>query len=139
MIFLDTGFYFAILFAKDENHNRAQELLLEITEKKYGAIFTSDFVLDESMTLVNSRTKGMRKVLLGKMTSLFIGPQPIANLIMIQKSMLNNIIKIQLKYTEPSRVISFTDASNIFLCQKFRIENIISFDDHYNGILSNIR
>ncbi len=138
-IFLDTGFYFALLSKKDKNHIRAQELLEEIAEGRYGRICTSNFVFDESMTLINVRTKGTRKDLLEKMSSLFLGIEPIADLIAVEDQWLQEIVNLQIKMTKNGNSISFTDCSNIILCQKRNLTKIVSFDGHYNGLLTQIQ
>lgn len=138
-IFLDTGFYFALLSKRDKFHQRAQEILIELENRKYGIPFSSDYVLDESMTLLNIRTKGLRKDLLQKMLSLFIGSQQIAKLLIIRYEWLEKISQIQIKFTKKNKILSFTDASNIFLCELYGITNIVSFDEHYEGILTQIK
>lgn len=138
-IFLDTGFYFALLAIKDTNHSRAQFLLNELSEGIYGQIYTSDFVFNESMTLINVRTKGERKDLLEKMKSLFLGEGPIAKMIKIESQLFDEIADLQIKTTKKEDPISFTDCSNIVLCQKRKLPMIISFDEHYKGFLTRIQ
>ncbi len=138
-IFIDTGFYFALLAKKDTNHNRAEILLNELSEGIYGQIFTSDFIFDESMTLINVRTRGDRKDLLERMKSLFLGEEPIAKMITIDTQLLDEIVNLQIKLTRKDEPISFTDCSNIIICQKRKIYKIISFDSHYKGFLTQIQ
>ena len=138
-IFVDTGFYFALLATKDAKHSRAQFLLNELSEGIYGQIYTSDFVFDESMTLINVRTKGERTDLLEKVKSLFLGEYPIAKMIMIESQLFDEIANLQIKITKKDDPLSFTDCSNIILCQKRKLFKIISFDGHYKGILTQIQ
>ncbi|OLS25496.1 MAG: VapC ribonuclease [Candidatus Heimdallarchaeota archaeon LC_3] len=138
-IFCDTGFYFAILFSKDPDHQRAISILQDIAEKKFGNIFTSDYVYDEVMTLVNARMKGKRIDLLDKMSSLLISEEPIAKMIKIEKEWLEEIKNIQKKYSNQKRVLSYTDASNIYLCKKERIQKIVSYDKNFEGIIEMIK
>ena len=117
-IFLDTGFYFALISKKDEYNGRAQEILIELSNDTYGKIFSSNFIFDECMALLNIRTKGIRKDLLTKMASFFIGTQPIAKLVSIKSEWLEEIVQTQIKMTVKQNPLSFTDASNIFVCKK---------------------
>ena len=98
-IFLDTGFYYALLSKKDKNHKRAREILKEVAEGLYGRICTSNFVFDESMTLINVRTNGNRKDLLEKMSSLFLGTEPIAEMVAVENQWLQEIVYLQIKIT----------------------------------------
>ncbi|TFF85849.1 MAG: PIN domain-containing protein [Promethearchaeota archaeon] len=137
-IFLDTGFYFALLSKKDINHKRSQEILIKIGEGIYGRICTSNFVFNESMTLLNVRTRGNRKDLLEKMSVLFLGSEPIAEMIKMENNWLQEIVDLQIKITKGGNPISFTDCSNIIICQKLNLTKIVSFDSHYDGFLTKI-
>ena len=134
-IFLDTGFYFSLIWKKDKKHHRAQEIFQEVGKGMFGAIFTSDFVLDESLTLMNIRTYGKRLDLVEKVYDLFMGQEPLAELIKVPKIWIKDIFAVQRKLTTAKDPISFTDASNIILCQKHGIKNIVAFDGHFKGFL----
>jgi len=138
-IFLDSCFYFALLAKKDVHHQRAQTLWQEIAIGTYGKIYSSDYVLDESLTLLNIRTHGKRTDLLLKMNALFLGIKPLASLIKIEPNWLEEISKLQLKLTKDNEPVSFTDASNIVACKKNQISHIISFDGHFEGLLDQIK
>lgn len=135
-IFLDTGFYFALLAKKDKNHTRSENLLKLLIEHNFGRVYTSDYVLNESMTLINVRTHGIRPDLLKKMASYFLGSYAIANLIKVDPMYYEEIITLQKKITKANDPVSFTDASNLILCKNLGITNIITFDDHYKGYLN---
>jgi len=135
-ILLDTGFYFGLLSINDEHHQKSQSILKVLIKKKYGRIYTSNYILDEALTLINIRTKGKRLDLLEKMKNLFLGPLSIANLLSIENSWLESIYNLQKKISVPGDPVSFTDASNIILCQNYEIKNIVSFDGHFSGFLN---
>jgi uncharacterized protein len=137
-VFLDTGFYFALLAEKDENHERSKEILVELVDGHYGAIYTSDYVLDEAMTLINARTHGNRKDLLEKMQDYFLNDEPIAQLVNINHTWLSEIGQLQLTMTAENNPVSFTDASNVIACQRLEIPQIVAFDGHYHGYLNQI-
>ncbi|MCP4760692.1 MAG: type II toxin-antitoxin system VapC family toxin [archaeon] len=134
-IFLDTGFYFSLINKKDKYHHIAQELFKKMNTGIHGVIYTSDFILDEALTLINIRTYGKRNDLVEKMFNLFMGEEPIAKLIKVQEKWIYEIYSMQKRMTKPNNPLSFTDASNIILCNKLQIDKIISFDEHYRGIL----
>ncbi len=135
-ILLDTGFYFGLLSIKDQYHQQSQSIIKDLIKKKYGKIYTSNFILDESLTLINIRTKGKRLDLLEKMKKLFLGSLAIANLLSIENSWLDSIYNLQKKLSAPGDPVSFTDASNIVLCNNYEIKNIVSFDEHFSGFLN---
>jgi len=72
------------------------------------------------------------------MASLFIGSNTIARLLKVQIKWFDEIVKTQIETSKKGNPISFTDASSIVLCKKFNIPKIISFDSHFDGILTQI-
>ena len=56
-IFLDTGVVVAAHNTRDANHERAFEILREVRAGDHGTAYSSDFVLDEAVTLALVRTK----------------------------------------------------------------------------------
>ena len=134
-VFIDTGFYFALISNRDLKHPRSIELLQEMTEGNLGKIVTTDYIFDETMTLLNFRTQGKRIDLLLKMEQLFIGTDPLAEMHAINTEWFEEIGKMQREVIQEGNPFSFTDASNIICCQKRGIRNIISFDGQFKGIL----
>ncbi len=60
-IFLDTGVYVAFINKKDKNHDRALVLMKELASGKYGPGYTSDYVLDETLTVSLATTRRIDK------------------------------------------------------------------------------
>jgi predicted nucleic acid-binding protein len=73
------------------------------------------------------------------MRGLFLGSEPIAFLVSIERSWLDEIAAVQEKMTEEKRPVSYTEAANIVTCQKLKIPQIVSFDGHYEGHLQVIK
>ncbi|MHA1377844.1 MAG: hypothetical protein ACTSRG_05640 [Candidatus Helarchaeota archaeon] len=44
-------FFYVLKFKKDPNHTKANKILKEVAQKKFGSQFTSDYIIDELMTL----------------------------------------------------------------------------------------
>ncbi|RLF23417.1 MAG: DNA-binding protein [Thermoprotei archaeon] len=55
MIFIDTSAFYALEVEDDINHEQARSFLNELRKGKYGALLTSDYVLDETLTLLRIR------------------------------------------------------------------------------------
>lgn len=53
---VDTGVLVGYLNERDACHERADELMEELMEGAHGTPFVSDYVLDESYTLIQART-----------------------------------------------------------------------------------
>ncbi len=54
--FADTAFLVALKIADDYHHDRAEEIFADVLEDKYGTLLSSDYILDEAVTFVRSRT-----------------------------------------------------------------------------------
>ncbi len=137
-IIVDTGFYFALMISKDKYHEKAKKGFQEMMEGKYGKCYTTDYIMDESLTLINQRTQGKRKDLLEKMAKLFMHEEPVAELIKIEIDWIEEIIELQKKVTKDGKPISFTDCSTIIGAKKRKIGYIATFDEHFKGFLRNI-
>ena len=55
MIFMDTSAFYALEVEGDVNHAVARRFLREIREGKHGVMVTTDYVLDETLTLLRIR------------------------------------------------------------------------------------
>ncbi len=62
MIFVDTGAFFAICFPKDPNHEKAATWLRSNLE----ALITTDYIIDEALTLLRARGQNHRAIRFGE-------------------------------------------------------------------------
>lgn len=138
-IFLDTGFYLGLIDPTDQNFNRSLELLKELQTGKFGQIFTSSFVMAESATLVASRTKKNSRAM-REIKNLFTGNEQIAIILRANEEIEKDSWEIfqKLNTQIKNQVISYVDCTNISFCRKYLLDNIVSFDPHYDGWLTRI-
>jgi uncharacterized protein len=140
-IFLDSGFYLGMIHLKDENHKRAIELLSEMRSGRFGQIYTSNHIMDETATLVAIRTL-KNTTAINKIRSYFSGDMQIASILRLEpneeEAAWNLFEKINRNSKDKSEIISFTDCTNIVCCQQYQIEFILSFDDHFDGWITRV-
>ena len=121
-IFLDTGFFFFFVDPNDTNNNRCVELLPTIQSGIYGQIFTSTYVISETLILTALRTKN-NSIILKKVINFLKGEDKIA--IIYQSSEINEqkSIDLFLKVNADSsyKPYSFVDCSNIIFCKEHLI------------------
>ncbi len=138
-IFLDTGFYIGLVHPKDDNYEKSQQLLRTLKTGVYGQLFTSNFIMAESATLVASRT-GNNIRAMHNIRELFLGSGQIAIILRlnadIEKDAWDLFQKINTE--KSSEVVSFVDCTNITLCRHYSLENILSFDSHFDGWITRI-
>ncbi|MBY9012069.1 MAG: type II toxin-antitoxin system VapC family toxin [Candidatus Lokiarchaeota archaeon] len=134
IIILDTNFLFALKSRKDQYHQRAYELLNEI-QKENSKYFTNNFILNETFTLAIYRSRGNLSFL-EQYINLFFGKDNFFQVIQSTQDEFVNIIEICKKYVTPKRLLSFADASLIYLYQKINADYLLSFDNHFDNILT---
>lgn len=134
IIILDTNFLFALKSKKDKYHERAYELFAEVN-KNQTKYFTNYFILNETFTLAINRSRGNLSFL-EQYISLFFGKDNFFQLIQNTPQEFVDIIEICKKYIAPKSLLSFADASLIYLYQKINADYLISFDSHFDHILT---
>ncbi len=133
-VLLDTGFLYALRKKKETNHALAAKALKEFDWKSEGPAITSDLVVNETYTLMNKRSSG-NPAALESLDQLFWGDDLFFLIITQFREDYRNIAEVLKKYTTPKRVLSFVDASLIYLANKFNYSIIFTFDSHFDGIL----
>jgi len=134
IIILDTSFLFAIKSKKDQYHERAYEIFNEFEEEnpKY---FTNYSIMNETLTLAVSRSHGNISFL-EKYIALFFGNDNFFQIFQNTPQEFPEIIEVFKKFVTSKRLLSFTDASLIYLYQKFNADYVVSFDSHFDNILN---
>ena len=138
-ILLDTGFYLGLTHPKDEYHEQSINLLTVLKTGKYGQVFTSNFIMAESATIVALRTKNNLQAI-QTIREFFFGTGQIAIMLRLNEDIEREIWPIFQKINTPpsKKVVSFVDCANIVLCRYYSIEHILSYDPHFDGFLSRI-
>lgn len=132
-VFIDTNIFVAARNKSDINHKRAVELLKKALMGEYGAMYTSDYIFDEAVTVALVRTKNPKIAIdIGN----FILSSRKLRILYVDNLILLKAWKIFKKYTE--RMLSFTDATSIALMNHYNIDYIMSFDTHFDSIVKRI-
>jgi len=136
-ILLDTSFLFALREKKDKNHLRASELFKELDGLDKNSLITNIFIVGETYTLMNSRTHN-NKAAIENLDSLFWGEKNFFTIKYFSQEEIIQISSILNKYSTSKRILSFADASIIFLNTILKCKGVISFDIHFDGILGRL-
>ncbi len=124
MIFIDTGAFISRYITKDQYHKPSVKFWDKI--KKSGEpLFTSNFVLDETLTLMGRRAgysfaaDRAKKIYSSKQFTI------------LRPTMEDeeNAIPVFEKYADQE--ISFTDCVSFVLMNKHKIRKVFSFDAHF--------
>jgi len=125
MIFVDTGAWYALESPDDRNHRPAAAFLRELSKGRLGAMVTTDFVLDETLTLLSMR---------------FGVAAAIRFLAKIRESESVDVIWIgeqafweaaKLMEERPDKRWSFTDCTSFVAMRSLSVDQAFAFDDNF--------
>ncbi|MBI1870672.1 MAG: type II toxin-antitoxin system VapC family toxin [Chlamydiae bacterium] len=123
-IFVDTSAWVALFIENDHLHSRA----LPIFEKIYRTktmLYTSDYVIDETLTTILVKGDHSKSVLAGK--ALF--ESNIMDIIYVAPNHFEGTWELYQKYKD--KKFSFTDVSSFFIMKQLGINQAFSFDAHF--------
>jgi predicted nucleic acid-binding protein len=131
-VFADTGAFLAYRNKKDRYHDIAVGLFKDVLKRKYGQIYTSDYIYDEALTLALVRTNNMDVAM--DIADVILSPR--IKMVFVDQELFEKSTKTFKQYSE--RKLSFTDAVSIEIIKEFDIKKYFGFDAHFNGIVDQI-
>jgi uncharacterized protein len=128
MIFVDTSAWYASEVEDDVNHEQARNALAQIATGKHGIAITTDYVLDETLTLMKSR-RGLTDALkfIGK-----IRKSQSVRVFWVNEGIFEKALSIFGKTGDKSW--SFTDCTSFALMEDLSINEAFSFDSHFTEV-----
>jgi predicted nucleic acid-binding protein len=125
MIFVDTSAWYAVEVEDDVNHEAACKFLSRIASGKHGISITTDYILDETLTLLRSRrdlasaSAFIDKISKSKSLCVF----------WINEDLFEKALDIFRKSDRKSW--SFTDCASFALMRELSVSEAFSFDNHF--------
>ncbi|MBI5213142.1 MAG: type II toxin-antitoxin system VapC family toxin [Nitrospirae bacterium] len=126
-LFVDTSAWFALHDSKDQNHKEAVLKSLEIKKRKVELV-TSEYIMDESITLIRHKVSHKASVVFGE-SLLF------SNIVTIMDVSQDDRLKaweLFKKYEDKS--FSFTDCTSFVLMKNSDLRKAFTFDEHFKQI-----
>lgn len=124
MIFVDSSAWFAVYSRRDSNHGRAKQFLRAIREE----LVTSDYVVDETLTLLRMRGENRHAIAFGK----HLIEDSAAQIIAIDDADFRAAWTMFRAYDD--KEWSFTDCSSFVLMERLGITRAFAFDDHFRQL-----
>ena len=124
MIFIDTGAFLARYIERDQHHAAATEHWRTLQSDRRQS-FTSNFVLDETFTLLARRST--YKFAAGRARHLF--ESTALSILRPDENDELAALELFLKYADQN--VSFTDCVSFVLMNKRNIKSAFSFDRHF--------
>lgn len=121
MVFVDTGAWYATVIAGDSRHVAVHAWL----RGKPLPLLTTDYIIDETLTLLRARGKRARSLTLGR------------RFFDLDECMIHHVDETDLRRAwelfrdQPQRDWSFTDCTSRAVIQRLHIKYILTFDHHF--------
>ena len=123
-IFVDTSGWVALFVDNDQNHKKAVSIFEDIESSK-ALIYTSDYIIDETITTILARGNHKQSVLAGE--ALFTSK--IIKIIHVSADYLQVAWELYQKYKDKS--FSFTDVTSFVIMRNFGIKKAFAFDREF--------
>jgi uncharacterized protein len=122
MIFVDSSAWVAISDVRDANHQRAIAFHATLVQGKEGRLITSDFVLDETFTLLRKRSGG------DVVRSFAKGLEASPSVQRIRVTQAHYQEALDLFLAQGKRSWSFTDCTSFAIMRELGIRKGFTFD-----------
>jgi len=126
-LFVDTSAWLALNDRNDQYHKRAVVKSTKIKKEKI-EIITSEYIIDESITLIRYRMSHKASVIFGD--SLF--NSNIAEIVDVTKSDLERAWDMFRKFKD--KELSFTDCTSFALMKTLKLQKAFTFDSHFKQV-----
>jgi len=131
-IFIDACVFVALRNADDEQHQRSRELMKRALKAEFGAVYTSDYIIDEAITTALIRTRRHDLAIdIGK----YIIESPRMNKLWTTKEIFELAWQ---KFQALKDKLSFTDCTTVAHIEKNGIKQILSFDSGFDGLIQRV-
>lgn len=125
-LFLDTGVVVAAHNVRDANHARALEILGEVRKGTHGTAYSSDFVLDEAVTLALVRTRSRETAL--DVGRFFLPDRANEAFVVLLHVDEATVRRAWDSFQRRETPLSFTDWTIVEMARSLRIDRVASFD-----------
>ncbi len=124
MIFVDTSAFLGWYNKSDQYHKQARPVWLTLEAEKR-PLYTSNFVLDETLTLLARRTSYPFAAEQGE--ALYTS----SLLTILRPSIADELVSLKLFEKYADQKISFTDCVSFTLMRKVGLSRVFTFDKHF--------
>jgi predicted nucleic acid-binding protein len=121
MIFVDTSAWFASIVPSDTNYPSASSWINQNTQP----LLTTDYIVDETLTLLRSRGEAQRAIRLGE--AFFLGT--LTTIYYLNEEDIQQSWQIFRHFSD--KEWSFTDCTSRVAMSKFGLTQAFTFDNHF--------
>lgn len=121
MLFVDTSAWFALTVPSDPNYASAKAWM----QHNPSPLLTTDYVIDETLTLLRARGESQRAIVLG--AAFFAGAM--AQIHYLTQADIQATWQVFQQFAD--KQWSFTDCSSKIILEKFKCKAAFAFDHHF--------
>jgi len=123
-LFVDTSGWCAVYDRSDQNHRQALAFWQKISATA-GLLYTTDYVLDETFTLLRVRIGHHFAVKFGQ----YILDSKVVKIIPITEQRWYEAWQLFARFKDQD--FSFTDCTSFVVMKEFKLQGVIGFDHHF--------
>ncbi|MGB9403275.1 MAG: PIN domain-containing protein [Candidatus Acidiferrales bacterium] len=127
-LFVDTWGWLALADREDPRHKQAAASYTE-RSKLTGQVFTSNFVLDETLTILFSRRPFEEA---WRFTQGVVG-SPFLKTELVTPGRFQKALELRRKFSDKPK-ISFTDLSSMVIMKELGISDVLTADSHFSQV-----
>ena len=136
-VFIDTGVFYAHHDRDAARHAVATAVLEQTLAGRFGHLYTSDYVVDETVALTRSRTRNFDDTMAVVDRILGRGRFDRAvELPFVGEARFHHALDVFETYRD--HPLSFTDATTVALMEANRIDHLLSFDSDFDGVVERL-
>ena len=122
--FIDTSGWCAV-YDKSDKYHAAAFSFWQSAAAKLGVLYTSDYIMDETLTLLNIRINHAAAVEFGRT----ILSSKVVKVIPVTKPRWEEAWKLFVKYRDKD--FSFTDCTSFVVMRELNLKEVLTFDKHF--------
>ena len=126
-LFVDTSAWVALNDLTDQHHAVAVEKLARIRSEKVELV-TSDYILDETLTLIRMRTFHQAAIAFGDI----LMKSGVASMVSISDEVRSAAFELFKKYDDKD--LSYTDCTSFALMKRLKVQTAFTFDGHFQQV-----
>ncbi len=136
-VFVDTGVFYAHHDTDAARHADAVAVFDTILDGTYGQPYTSDYVLDEAVTLTRARTGSFDAAY--ALADRIRGVDPYPTIVECDHTGPDDVTAALTAFRRyADHDLSFTDAMTVALCQSRGFDTVCSFDADFDGLVDRV-
>lgn len=123
-VFVDTSGWVALFVTNDKNHKKAASIFEDLKQSK-ASIYTSDYVIDETITTILARGNHKQSVLAGEV----LFTSRIIKIVHVSTDYFQGAWELYQKYKD--KRFSFTDVTSFAIMKDINIRKAFAFDREF--------